>query len=130
MEGKLKKLLARLLGLKPEYRVVELSTPRANAPNQAVEADAIATLASHPGFVALQRRLGLFNQSLRTKLISERHTDLASVNFLQAGVYWSGWLDEELKRATTKFTQPHHKVFDEELEAFKALDAQLERVGM
>jgi hypothetical protein len=113
------------------YKIVEVDSPRTPLQVEDEELRAsIATLSGHPGFAHLLKKLALQNAALGSKLKYERHTTLDEVNFLQAGVYWSNWLQAELKRATTKMTQRRVDPMQEELDAFKQLDAQIERVGM
>jgi len=115
-----------------KYKIVEVDSPR--TPLEGGETEemqaSIATLAYHPGFQYLLKRLALQNAALKSKLTYERHKTLDEVNFFQAGVYWSGWLLTELKRTTVKVVSRKIDPVDEELAAFKAIDSQLERVGM
>ena len=56
------------------------------------------TLNSHPGFVYLLEKLrhqrGYFKSLLETQAISE----LRELAMLQAAVYWSGWLEQEVTK--------------------------------
>lgn len=114
------------------YKIVEIEVPR--TPLQGGDSEemraSIATLPSHPGFQYLLKKLAVQHAALRGKLDFERHTSLAEVDFLQAGLFWSAWLDTECKRATVKYTAQHLDPMAEELKAFQELDSQLERVGM
>jgi hypothetical protein len=113
------------------YKVVEVPTPRTHLQGGEKEVrESIYTLAAHPGFVALTSRLSLQCAALKTKLNHERHADMRAVDFLQAGVYWSNWLMLELQRATTKMPERKLDAMEEEVAAFREIDAQLERVGM
>lgn len=114
------------------YKIVEVESPR--TPLQGGDSEemrgSIATLSSHPGFQYLQKKLALQHAALRSKLDFERHTSLAEVDFLQAGLFWSAWLDNEIKRTTVKYTAQRVDPMDEELQAFREIDTQIERVGM
>lgn len=112
-----------------EYKIVEVSSPRANLKRDKETGESIATLSSHPGFVALLNRLLLQNQFLKSKLDNERHSDMREVDFLQSGIYWSNWLQQEVNREVMRMTRPSYTATDEEDEALGAIDSHIERVG-
>jgi hypothetical protein len=119
------------MGHSTPYKVVELSTAQRlpNGKSDKELQESVATLNSHPGFIWLTQRLDVMNAALKAKLAQERHTDLKDVQFLQAGIYWSNWLRQEVALATRA---PHNKpldAYDEELKAFQEIDALIERVG-
>lgn len=115
-----------------QYKIVEVEVPR--TPLQGVDSEemraSIATLPSHPGFQYLIKKLALQHAQLRSKMDFERHTDLREVDFLQSGLYWSAWLDNEVKRTTVKYTAQRIDPMADELQAFQEIDSQIERVGM
>jgi len=114
----------------PQYKIVELTEPRTLSQlGDSEMRESIYTLASHPGFVSLMNKLAYQSQSLKTKLAHERHADLRSVDFLQAGIYWSNWLRQELTRVTTKLPERQLDPMEEELRAFKEIDATIERIS-
>jgi hypothetical protein len=93
--------------------------------------DAVSTLQSHPGFLALLDKLKLQRGIIENTLKSTRHQDIRAVDFLQSGIYWAGWLQREVEATTLKGpTKQYKDPMQEELEAFQAIDAQIERVGM
>jgi hypothetical protein len=113
-----------------QYRIVELPENRTRLKGGDKEIrEAIGTLSSHAGFVALEARLNVMNGLLKTKLNGERHADLRAVDFLQAGIYWSQWLQQEVARATTKMPERAVDALADEADAFKQIDAAIERVG-
>lgn len=116
--------------VKEVYKIVELAIPRSLQSVDSNLRESILTLQAHPGFVYLLNKLAYQNAALRTKLCGERHSSIDDVAFLQAGVYWSNWLANELKMATAKVAERQLDPMAEELKAFQALDSQLERVGM
>lgn len=59
---------------------------------------AVTSLDSHPGFQYLIAKLRIERAIIESRLRSERHTDLASVAYLQAGVKYSRWLEDEVSR--------------------------------
>lgn len=113
----------------PRYKIVEVPEVRPSLKRDTELQESIATLASHPGFQAILNRLALQSAQLKTKLNFERHADMRAIDFLQAGIYWSNWLAQELRRATTKVPERRVDPFQEELNAFREIDAQIERVG-
>lgn len=113
------------------YKVVEVKAPRPSYRWDQNTKDAVSTLAAHPGFVALTDRLALAKAQLETTIKQTRHKDLQTVEFLQSGVFWSEWLQDQVSKATTKgSTKTYLDPYEEELKAFKELDARIERVGM
>lgn len=127
----MKKFIARLLGISPEIKVIRIVEDPSQKlePLTREELESVTTLSAHPGFVALQKRLALTNQYLRSQLCGKRFTDIGEVNFLQAGIYWSDWLKSTIMESTTKLRPRLTPAYDEELEAFKKLDSMIERVG-
>lgn len=112
------------------YKVIEVKAPRTITAWTKETKDAVGTLAAHPGFVALTDRLNLQRQMLENKLSREYHKDLREIDYLQAGVFWLGYIQDTVAKATKLVPPTPTAAFDEELEAFKLLDAQIERIGM
>lgn len=113
------------------YRVVEI-TPAQRLGIQRTDKEiqeSVATLQAHPGFIYLMQRLDIQNAALKAKLVGERHDNLSAVQFLQAGIFWSNWLRQEIARATARPIDRTKDAYEEELEAFKEIDSLLERVG-
>jgi hypothetical protein len=112
------------------YQVVALKEPRTKEWDKETR-DAVATLPAHPGFLAIVNRLATQKQMVQTKLSSGFHKELREVDYLQAGIFWLDYVQEQVNKATqVKLTARPTEAYDEELEAFKQIDAQLERVGM
>jgi hypothetical protein len=113
-----------------KYQVIQLKAPRTPTRWSQPIKDAVATLPSHPGFNALMERIALQKQMLEHKCSHEFHKDLREADYLQAGVFWL----EYAQRLVEESTKVPHAIptdaFDEELEAFQKLDAQIERIGM
>lgn len=113
-----------------KYQIVEVPANRTHLKGGDKEIrDAIQTLSAHAGFIALTDRLNAMNYQLKTKLNGERHADLRQVDFLQAGIYWSHWLQQEVARSTTKMPERPIDPLAEEEAAFREIDAAMERVG-
>jgi hypothetical protein len=113
------------------YKLVEVKAPLQRVQWDNNTREAITTLAAHPGFVALQQRLMLQKAQLETTLTRSVHKDLRAIDYLQAGIFWSNWLQDQIEKATVKGSSRQvNDAYDEELRAFQAIDAQIERVGM
>ena len=124
----LKKLLQPEVIVK--YQIVEVPENRTHLKGGDKELrEVISTLSAHAGFIALTDRLNTMNFMLKTKLNGERHADLRAVDFLQAGIYWSHWLQQEVARSTTKMPERPVDAMDEEIQAFRQIDAAIERIG-
>lgn len=123
------------LGLKPQvvtetrYKIIEVPRPRTLSGWDKDIRASVATLSAHPGFVALTSRLAAQRALLESKLLRSVQGDLREVDFLKAGIFWSGWLLSQIEEATSKRTVQYQDALEEEAEAFKAIDATLERVG-
>ena len=104
------------------------------APRTPLSADeargAIASLASHPGWLALRDKLDAQQAYLRYRYEKERHATLNDSNLLQLGIFWTGWLQSALD-AVTRVTKSERPVTapDDILRAFREVDAALEGVG-
>ncbi len=112
------------------YKVIEVKAPRSAQAWTKETKDAVGTLAHHPGFIALIDRLNLQKQMLESKCSKEFHKDLREADYLQAGVFWLGYVQELVMKATKLSAPAPTDAFDEELEAFKLIDSQIERIGM
>ena len=126
-----KNVVNALLGRETkQYVVVELKAPRSTQQWSKETKDAVATLPFHPGFSALMDRVNLHRQMLVHKLATEFHKDQRESDYQQAGVYWLGYIQELVSKATAVPQAPRLDPMQEELEAFRAIDATIERVGM
>jgi len=112
------------------YKVIEVKAPRITSAWTKEIKEAVGTLSSHPGFIAIADRLSLQKQMLESKCSHEYHKDLREADYLQAGVFWLGYVQDLVAKATRLAPSAPVDAMDEELEAFKLLDAQIERIGM
>lgn len=112
------------------YKVIEIRGPRVAQKWSKDIKDAVSTLAAHPGFVAITDRIALHRQMLEHKCSHEFHKDLRESDYLQAGVFWLGYIDRLIAESTKAPRSVAVDAYDEELEAFKELDARIERIGM
>jgi hypothetical protein len=112
------------------YRVVEVKGPRAIVRwNKEMKAT-VNTLQSHPGFMLILERLALQRQLLESKNNKDVKKDLRECDFLQSGIFWLGYVQELVTKAVDLPAAAPQDAMQEELEAFRELDAKIERVGM
>lgn len=91
-------------------------------------AKAVAALRYHPGFVYLRERLAQQSAALDAKL-HERQTDIREVDFLQSGIFWCKWLNQQVEAITRSQTpEPAPLAFDDIQADFQRVDANLERL--
>jgi hypothetical protein len=112
------------------YKVVEIKAPRISQAWTKEIKDTVGTLSSHPGFIAITDRLNLQRQMLENKCSHEFHKDLREADYLQAGVFWLGYVQDLVAKATKLAPSAPVDPFDEEMAAFKEIDRQIERIGM
>jgi hypothetical protein len=91
---------------------------------------AVSTLQSHPGFIAVLDRIALQREMLEHKNNTQFKKDLREADFIQAGIIWLGYLQQLVDSAVALPQASYRSAYDEELEAHRQLDAQIERVGM
>jgi hypothetical protein len=124
----LKRFLAWIKSPFTRIVYIEIPTPKPTFDRNA-EAS-IPTLAGHPGFQELMKRLELQRAVLETKLKAERHDNLRSVDFLQLGLFWMDYLKREVDKRVYKNerTRLSHADFDEVAELTK-ISSLIERIG-
>lgn len=81
---------------KIEYKVVEVD--RHNDKQLGSNSD-IASLANHPGMIALLARMRVQRAAVEGLLRNGKHRDLAEVAKLQAGVLWLSWIEKQVNLA-------------------------------
>jgi len=81
-----------------KYVVVEVEKPFQKIPPLTQELkDSIHALALTPAFQYILAKARLEKAFLERQLREIRHDEVNSVNFLQNGIYWAGWLERQLK---------------------------------
>lgn len=90
----------------------------------------VTTLGQHPGFEYLLIKLQLQHDMLLAKLVNERFGKLEEAEFIQSGVFWTGWLEGQLRQAVYKTTTSATRASAEqrEQEIFSQLPT-IEEVG-
>jgi hypothetical protein len=89
----------------------------------------VATLASDPRFQLLTERLNFQCQTLKAKLNGERHKLLSDVEFIQSGIFWSKWLQNECDKVTNRVIIRQMDAQKEDLEAIAQLETTYEHIG-
>lgn len=112
------------------YKVIEVKAPRITQAWSKEIKEAVSTLSAHPGFIALVDRLNLQRDLLKTRCATEYHKTQRETDYLQAGVFWLGYVQDLVNKSTKLQQAIPVAVMDEELEAFKQIDATIERIGM
>ena len=90
--------------------------------------EAVASLTHNPGFKFLLNKLEHVKAYLNRELVTGKHAEMKDVLYLQAGLYWAGWLQDELTKSQPK--NPLHEPYDAQFDAFNAAEAALEVVGL
>lgn len=115
---------------KPQYKIVEVDRPRATPEELPELREGLKALMGNPYFSHLLGRLKAQRSFLETRLKDSRFERIEDVSFVQSGVFWTGWLERELERLTAAPPKPELQPEERELEAFREIDAMLERVGL
>lgn len=113
------------------YKIIEVQSPRTPARWSKETKEAVASLSFHPGFRALQELRGLHKAVIEDKLKHQSQDDVKAYHQLQAGIFWLEWDAMQVQRAGVVLNKPPEQdAYESELEAFKQIDAKIERVGM
>ena len=111
-----------------KYKVIEVKAPRITQGWTKEIKEAVGTLSSHPGFIAITDRLSLQRELLKTRCATEFHKEQRETDYLQSGVFWLGYIQDLVAKATKLAPSAPVDAMDEELEAFKQIDATIERI--
>lgn len=113
-----------------QFKVVEVERPSPALDWSIEEQRAIVSLAGHPGLDALMRKLKLQRSLLESQLRSKRHSDIRQVDNLQSGIFWTNWLERQVReQVSKKETQPPRDALDLEKSEFERVATALELVG-
>lgn len=112
-----------------KYKIVEVEKPRPHLAWGKEDRELVLTLAQHPGFIILIDRLSNQAALLKAQLETTRFASKEDFEFVQSGIFWCKWLKQQVASATTRAAQTAVDATKEDEEAFKALQATLERVG-
>jgi len=121
--------LAELFNPKIEYQLVEVEKPKPATEWNEDILRAIAALEHHPGFAALTERLRFQRSVLRSRLENEKQSH-EDDNFVKSGIFWTGWLDNQVKAAQSRLVKPVTlKLTPSDQELFDQINSQIEEVG-
>jgi hypothetical protein len=112
-----------------KYQIIELPVVRPQLKGSKETRELLQTLASNPAFQILVNKLNYQNAALKSKLDFEHHADLRTVDVLQAGIYWTNWLQQEVNRAHIPEVAPELSIAEEDKLAFDQINSAIERVG-
>jgi len=87
----------------------------------------IASLRSHAGFNWLVRKLKLQAARLRHELDSRKQEKLEDYYFLQSGINWCNWLQQQVDFANEKVSA--RRATPQETAQFKDIESVLELIG-
>lgn len=99
-------------------------------PNTADVVAATSALVEAPGMKFLLAKLDLDRAKLIQTLAESRHQDLREVQYLQAGVYWCGWLQRQLSYYLRLQEDRARAITPEEDTLHKAMTSTLELIGI
>ena len=90
------------------------------------------TLTAHPGFQYLLEKLKQQQSYFKALLEQRQHSDLKEVIFLQAAIFWSGWLLQQVEETLPALRggQPSQMPEPEVAEAFRRAQEAVEEVGV
>lgn len=90
------------------------------------------TLGAHPGFQYLLEKLRHARAMYKTMLETRQCTDLREVIFLQAAIFWSGWLEQQVLDTlpSLRAGQPVNEPSTEVAALFSQAQAAIEEVGV
>ena len=119
-------LFGRNKQVETKFEVVPVEGPR--LPEMTPELrEAIWSLSHHPGFQYLATKLRTQKALLLKTLQEGRHTDIRDVDFIQGGIFWTGWLDNQLNSHQPK--TPPTNASPDEIQAFEEIRDAVELVG-
>jgi hypothetical protein len=110
--------------------VVEVEVPRpADLTLSKEMKESLATLAQHPAFVYLLRRLRMQRHNLEAQLRDGRHENLRDVEFIQSGIFWTSWLQGQIDTLVGRTAPIPTAASPSEIEAFEAVHQHIDLVG-
>lgn len=111
---------------KVEYRTLELSKPVHLAPVTPELKDSLRALQLHPGFQYLMSRLSLEQANVKKFLEEGFKATETELRFLQAGVYYTGWLQREIERLTSVPRPAAQALEIDDQQLFEEINSQME----
>lgn len=90
--------------------------------------ESIRTLEYHPGYNYLIQRLRHAKSVMNAQLREGMELTETQLRYLQAGIFWAGWLENEQLSLTKKVTQRPQSLG--EAEEFEKLQGSLDLIGI
>lgn len=112
-----------------KIKLVEVPVLRTQSGWDREQRETVSTLSAHPGFVLLTDRLALQGSALKTKLNADRHPGIRDVEFLQSGIFWCAWLQNQVAAATTRTAVRRQDAAEEDVAAIREIESAYNRVG-
>jgi hypothetical protein len=109
-----------------EFVVVEVEAPRTREITDDVRSS-VQALAHQPGFQHLLSRCRAMRAYLKKQLVESKHASMEEVQYLQAGIYWAGWLEQEMSKHQP--VKPPAQAYDVEAQAFREAQLLIDVVG-
>lgn len=111
------------------YRVLEIEGSLKLPELSADLKDSLRSLQYHPGHNYMLSRLKLEQANLRKYLAEGFKLSEQELHHLQAGVFYTGWLEREINRLTSVPRKVESAVSSEDHKLFEELKAALEEVS-
>ena len=108
------------------YTVVEI--PKTFAQESPESIAAVETLREHAGFRWLLSKLALQSARLSSELLTKRHDNIREVEFLQSGIQWCTWLQQQLDFNHEKYLRMRPATPQETMH-FQDIESTIELIG-
>jgi hypothetical protein len=108
---------------------IELKDPRRPEAMSHEMKEMLKTLQLNPAFQYLLNRFQVAKAAARAKLDTDFSLTEQQMHFLQAGIYWAGFIENDLAHLTAEPRRVEHKASQEDLEMFRDIEASIEMVG-
>jgi hypothetical protein len=90
---------------------------------------AVASLEGNPGFQYLLAKFKIQRALLERTLRTQPPTDLVAICNLQQGIFWCGWLEDQLTQSKSRLERNSQQTTAEELKLFKEIHSAMTMVG-
>jgi|SRR5579859_682500 len=112
------------------HHIVEVDKPHGPLPEMTNDLkESLKTLANQPAFQYLLQRLKLERAELQRQLEKGFQLNEQQLHFLQAGVYYTGWLEGQLAKLTFTPRAAQREPSLDEAALFEQHQASLEVIG-
>lgn len=115
--------------VKTVYRLLEVEKAAALPPLTPELKDSLRTLQFHPGFQYMTSRLHFQRAELKRYLEEGFKLSEPELRHVQAGAFWAGWLERELRSLTFTPQVSPVEVSPDDADLFRQMQDNLELVG-